>query len=201
MSAAVLTGGCGDTSIFISTSSDGHIAIIVTSIGSGSDDDGFRVTVDGRTTKFLQPGQGVTLSGLSPGSHTVLLSGLAPNCRVEDPNPRTVLVAAEGTAETTFVVTCESTATGTLDLVVSTTGEPIDGDGYMLVVGEGGTRLIRTTASEAFAGMPPGEHLVMLKDLAQGCELEGGNPQPVVVVGGQTTTVHLTVRCGGVETQ
>jgi hypothetical protein len=33
-------------------------------------------------------------------------------------------------------------------------------------------------ATEVFDGLAPGLHLITLKDLAEGCELVGGNPRP-----------------------
>jgi hypothetical protein len=194
VAALALAGGCEDT--FISTSSDGRIEVVVNTTGPGSDDDGFRLTVDGNTTEFLVAGGAAALTGLSQGSHSVLLGGLADNCRVEGDNPRTVVVGADGTAGVTFVVSCERGTTGTLFITVATTGEPADSDGYLLVVGESGVRPIASSANETFTGLPPGVHQVMLKNLAAGCALEGGNPQPAVVVAGETEPVGLVVRCG-----
>ena len=65
-----------------------------------------------------------------------------------------------------------------------------------LVVGEGGVRPIASGDSETFAGLPPGVHLVMLKNVAPGCALEGGNPQRAVVEIGKTAAIGLVVRCG-----
>lgn len=194
IAALALASGCEDT--FISISSDGRIEVAVNTIGPGSDDDGFRVTVDGRTTENLALGGGVALTGLSQGSHSVLLGGLADNCRVEGANPRTVVVGADGSASVTFVVSCERGTTGALSITVVTTGEPADHDGYLLVVGESGVRPIPSSARETFTGLPPGAHLVELKNMAAGCALEGGNPQPAVVVAGETEPVGLVVRCG-----
>jgi hypothetical protein len=194
VAAALLAGGCDDT--FISISSDGRIEVLVTSSGPGDDDDGFRVTVDDSTTQFLMPGGSVTLTGLSQGSHRVLLAGLAENCRVEGANPRPVVVTADRRASVTFLVLCERTTTGALAISVATTGDLVDTDGYLLVVGEAGARRIANSANETFSGLLPGMHLVMLKDVAHGCALEGGNPQPAVVVAGETAPVRLVVKCG-----
>src|SRR5436853_237296 len=132
--AALLAAGCGDT--FLSTSSDGQITVVVSSSGTGADQDGFSITVDGGSTEFLVSGGPATLTGLAPGSHTVLLTGLASNCVAEGANPRKVAVQAAGTAAVTFTVHCTPATTGTLFIVVTTTGQPADTDGYRLLVGE-----------------------------------------------------------------
>jgi hypothetical protein len=192
--ALVFASGCGDT--FISTDSDGRLEVVISSSGTGADEDGFSITVDGGTSVILAQGGRATLTGLSPGSHSVLLGGLAENCAVLGANPRTVAVGADGTAAVTFDIYCERATTGKLAIEVRTTGQPADTDGYLLVVGEGGVRPIASAASETFAGLPPGVHLVMLKNVAPGCALEGGNPQRAVVEIGKTAAIGLVVRCG-----
>ena len=192
--ALVFAVGCGDT--FISVDSEGRLEVVVSSSGDGVDDDGFTITVDGADAGLLAQGGRATLNGLSPGTHTVLLGGLAGNCAVVGANPRSVTVGADGTAAVTFDVFCERATTGGLAIEVATTGQPADTDGYLLVVGEGGVRGISSDDSQSFTGLPAGEHLVMLKNLAAGCALEGGNPQRAVVEVGKTTSVRLLVRCG-----
>jgi hypothetical protein len=101
--------GCGDT--FISTDSDGRLEVVISSSGTGADEDGFSITVDGGTSVILAQGGRATLTGLGPGSHSVLLGGLAENCAVLGANPRTVAVGADGTAAVTFDIYCERATT------------------------------------------------------------------------------------------
>lgn len=200
LSLAALTlvaAGCGDT--LISVSSDGQLEVVINTTGTGVDPDGFSISVDRKPAEFQALAGSVTLTGLSQGSHSVLLGGLASNCRVVDgANPRTVSVGANGTATVGFTVLCERATTGILTIVVGTTGEPADSDGYRLVVEDGGVRLIGTSATETFADLVEGAHQVMLKDVAAGCALDGGNPQSLTVVGGKTVLAGLVVRCGPV---
>ena len=58
------------------------------------------------TARFVAPGGSVVLDSLSEGSHSVLLSGLAENCRVEGTNPRVVAVRPDGQAHVSFDVSC-----------------------------------------------------------------------------------------------
>jgi hypothetical protein len=99
-----LAAGCDET--FISVSSDGQIEVTISTNGSDPDSDGFSVTVDGGTARLVAPGGSVVLDGLSEGSHSVLLNGLAENCRVEGTNPRDVVVGPDGQAHVSFDVSC-----------------------------------------------------------------------------------------------
>lgn len=186
--------GCGDTLISVST--DGRIEISVTTTGLDVDADGFSVSVDGGTQQFVAPAGRVTLAGLSAGSHSVFLSGLAENCHVDGSNPRTVVVGGDGRAAVSFSVVCARATTGGFTILVTTAGTPADPDGYVLAVAGAPLRPIGISASETFTGLVPGVHLVTLKDLAIGCAVDGGNPQPFTVVAGKAVTVRLTVTCG-----
>jgi streptogramin lyase len=99
-----LVAGCGET--FISVSSDGRIEVFVSTTGTDPDGDGFSVIVDGGAARFVAPGGSVVLDHLSEGSHSVLLSGLSENCRVEGSNPRSVVVGPDGQADLSFDVRC-----------------------------------------------------------------------------------------------
>lgn len=106
--ALALAAGCGET--IISISSDGRIEVSISTTGTDLDADGFSVTVDGGTARFVAPGGSVVLGPLSEGSHSVLLSGLAENCRVEGSNPRSVAVGPDGRADVAFDVRCVRSA-------------------------------------------------------------------------------------------
>jgi hypothetical protein len=90
-----------------SISSDGIIHVLVTTSGSGSDSDGFTLTVDGGDPRFVSSGGSVALDGLAQGTHTVLLSGIAASCAVQGDNPRSVLVGPDGATSVSFTVACE----------------------------------------------------------------------------------------------
>lgn len=189
-----LAAGCGET--FIDISSDGRIEVAVNTSGSDPDTDGFSVTLDGGTIRFVAPGGSVVLDGLTQGSHSVLLGGLAENCRVEGSNPRSVVVASDGRAVVSFTVRCARATTGGFTIQVTTAGEFPDTDGYALAVAGSDIRGIGAVASETFTGLTPGVHLVTLKDVDEPCAVVGGNPQPFTVVPGKTVLVRLAVACG-----
>jgi hypothetical protein len=194
LAVLAFAAGCGET--FISVSSDGRIEVSVSTNGSDPDSDGFSVTVDGGTARFVAPGGSVVLDSLSEGSHSVLLSGLAENCRVEGTNPRAVVVGQDGQAHVSFDVRCARATTGGFTIQVTTSGAEADTDGYALAVAGADIRAVGPNASETFVGLAPGVHLVTLKDLDEPCAVAGGNPQPFTVVPGKTVLLRLEVVCG-----
>ena len=189
--------GCDDT--LISVSNDGRINVAVNTSGIDTETDGFSVSVDGGREQFVEAGGTVTLDSLSEGSHSVRLSGRSDNCRVEGPNPRSVKVESDGVARVAFQVRCSQATTGRFLVNVSTTGDSTDPDGYRLTVAGADTRQIAVNASETFAGLSPGAHLITLKDVESPCRVVGGTPQLFTVVVGKTISVHLGVVCGTLD--
>lgn len=187
--------GCDETLISVST--DGRIDVAVNTSGLDTDSDGFTVSVDGATLQFVEAGGTLTVNDLSEGSHSVELSGLAENCRVEGPNPLSVVVTSDDVAQVSFEVRCSRATTGGFLVQVTTSGTPLDPDGYQLNVAGATTRQIAIDASETFQGLTAGAHLITLKDVDPPCAVVGGNPQPFTVVPGKTVAVRLAVACGG----
>ena len=194
LAALAFAAGCDETIIDIS--SDGRIEVSVSTSGFDTDGDGFSVTVDGGTARFVAPGGSVVLDSLSEGSHSVRLTGLAENCQVEGTNPRTVVVGADGLADVSFDVRCARATTGGFTIQVTTSGAEPDTDGYALAVAGAEIRGIGPNGGETFIGLTPGVHLVTLKDLDEPCVEVGGNPQPFTVVPGKTVLLRLAVVCG-----
>src|SRR5206468_11740873 len=76
-----------------------------------------------------------------PGSHSVVLSGVAGNCTVSGGTSRTVSVTAGSTASTSYSVSCapSSPGTGSLTVTTATSGASgdLDPDGYTVSVDGG----------------------------------------------------------------
>ncbi|HYU89027.1 MAG TPA: PKD domain-containing protein [Gemmatimonadales bacterium] len=112
-SASVPAGGTGSTAFAITCAAlpptTGDLTVTTTTGGTGTDPDGYTVTVDG-ASQAIAINDTRTFTGLSAGDHSVGLQGVAGNCVVSGQNPRTVPVSAGNTAQTNFAVTCTAPA-------------------------------------------------------------------------------------------
>lgn len=84
----------------------GSALITVSTTGLTQDQDGYQVTVDGGTASNVAVNGTRTLAGLTPGAHTVSLSGIAANCTIQGSNPITVNVTSGAQAAGAFTLTC-----------------------------------------------------------------------------------------------
>src|SRR5205807_1687908 len=129
---SVPAGGTASTSFSVSCTAPppqtGNLTVGTSTTGSNLDPDGYTATVDGGASQSVGTNGSVTFTGLSAGSHSVALSGLAANCSVSGANPQTVTVPSGGTATATFAVSCAPTGggTGSLTVTTSTTGSDLD---------------------------------------------------------------------------
>jgi hypothetical protein len=169
--------------------------------GSDLDADGYTATVDGNAATAQPVGVdgSTTFSNLSPGSHTVALSGLAANCATTD-GPQTVAIAVGQTATATFSVACQAIPGPEIgDLVVTTTtsGADIDPDGYSVTLDENPATVksVGANGSVTFPGLSAGSHTVALSGLQSNCTVSDPNPQTGVVVAGGSVTVAFSVAC------
>ena len=87
----------------------GNLTVTTTTGGTGTDPDGYTVTVDG-ASQSIAINDTRTFTGLTAGDHSVGLQGVAGNCVVSGQNPRTVAVSAGATGQTNFGVTCTAPA-------------------------------------------------------------------------------------------
>ena len=85
--------------------------------------------------------------------------------------------------------------TGSLTVAVTTTGEPLDADGYSIDVA-GTVRIVTgTSVQETYADLPIGSTSVELGDLQENCTVDGANPFNVSVPGGDNATASFEVTC------
>ncbi|MFL5954844.1 MAG: hypothetical protein ACJ76I_12135, partial [Gaiellaceae bacterium] len=176
----------------------GTLTVTAATTGVELDPDGYTVSVDGGTGQPLTVNGSATFAQLTAGSHTVTLSGLAPNCTTTT-NPRTVTIVAGSSASTTFNVTCVTTK-GTLAVTTTTTGADLDPDGYAVAVDGGTAQPIATNGSVTVANLSAGAHTVTLSGLAANCTVSGANPQTASISAGVTTNAGFTVACTAIPT-
>ena len=79
-------------------SGSSSLQVVLTTGGVGLDPDGYTATVDGTSSEHVDVNATTTFSDVSPGEHTVQLSGVAFNCAIDGSNPRSVSVPANSTA-------------------------------------------------------------------------------------------------------
>ena len=198
---SVPAGGTASTSFSVTCAAPppqtGNLTVSASTTGSNLDADGYTATVDGGASQGVGTNGSVTFTGLSAGSHSVALSGVAANCSVSGANPQTVTVPSGGTATASFTVTCAATGggNGTLTVTTSTTGSDLDPDGYTVTLDGGATsQSIATNGSVSFTG-PAGNHSVALSGVAANCTVSGANPRTVTVPSGGTVSTTFTVTC------
>ena len=174
----------------------GDLKVTTSTSGSNLDPDGYTVAVDGGTGQAIgiNNSTGVMFSGLTPGSHTVALSGVATNCSVSGGTTQTVNITAGQTTTLGFSVSCAAT-TGSIAVTTSTSGANLDPDGYTVAVDGGTGQAVGINTTITISGVPTGSRTVTLSGVASNCTVSGGTSQTVTVAGGQTSSVTFTVTC------
>jgi hypothetical protein len=87
------------------TSSGG---LSITTTTTGTDPDGFLVSVDAGPVQPISDNGELTIANVPPGSHTVQLGDLEGSCTVAGANPLTVIVSAGAIARPAFEVDCSA---------------------------------------------------------------------------------------------
>ena len=176
---------------------EGRIEITVGTDVAAPAGAGYTLSLNGGDSRLLGTAGSVVYTGVPAGTHTVLLFGIPEGCQVAGVNPRAVSVAGNGTVAVRFEVACPPPLVGGFQVQITTTGEPLDPNGYGLDVAGAPLRAVAVNTLERFDGLEPGRHLVGLKDVIPQCRLEGGNPQSFTVVPAKAVLVRLRVTCGG----
>src|SRR5256714_753877 len=153
----------------------GSLAVTTSSSGGTLDPDGYTFTVDGGASQAIGTDATVTLTGVSTGSHTVVLSDIASNCSVSGGTSRTVNVPAGGTGTASFSVSCPTPPppTGSLAVTTSSSGGTLDPDGYTFTVDGGASQAIGINETITLTGVNTRRHTVVLSGIASNCTVSG----------------------------
>lgn len=89
---------------------------------------------------------------------------------------------------------------GNLVVSTSTTGAPLDPDGYTVTVDGGNGRAIPINGSVTYSSIPTGGHNVALGGVAPNCAVSGGTSRSVTVTAGQTATTSFAITCSTAAT-
>jgi probable HAF family extracellular repeat protein len=172
------------------------LEVTAVTLGVDRDLDGYTVQLDTRPAQVLGLVETFRDLRVAPGTHRVLLGGLASNCVVEGENPRTLTIGPGELVRVTFEVTC-STTLGTLNLRTVTNGPRLDSDGYIAIIDGRARDTLGTRDGVNVGGLGPGEHMVELDGIGNYCAVEGANPRGVTITPGEIAGLTFTVTCIG----
>jgi Tol biopolymer transport system component len=194
MGGSVLAGlSCGGEDIAAPTT--GILQITTATSGPEPDPDGYVITVDDGSQTVIGTNSTFQQENVEAGDHSVRLAGVAENCDVAGENPRSIQVEVGKTARLDFVVTC-TPIVGAIRVSVTTSGSPVDPDGYIAKLDGGDPGLpIETNGSVTFTGVAVGSHTVALTEVAADCAVTGGPTQSVTVASGTTSELGFEVTC------
>lgn len=168
--------------------------VTVTTNGLDRDPDGYRVLLDGSDHGAISS-NGTALIRGDPGSRTIALAGLAPNCAVEGSALRTVTIVEAEVTRIEVVVVCTATS-GVIEIVMLGNGA-----GALFEVMLDGATLSPTWPAgfeyAFYGGVPPGDHLVSLT-APEGCSVEPDRQSVAVTAGGlirDTVEVTFSAAC------
>ena len=191
--AAVVAGGdTTDVGFAIGCVATG-VRVTTTTTGLDLDPDGYVVSIDGGLAAVVGVNGTTEVTRLAVGSHTVVLTALAPNCPVTGDTVRSVNLALGQIEPIAFNLTCTA-ATGVIEVATMTTGIDLDGDGYTVRVDGGTARALLVGAVLRFDQLGAGDHEVTLGGAAANCAIAGDTTRTLAVsTGGMTRdTARMT---------
>jgi Tol biopolymer transport system component len=108
--STTVTAGATATLSFAVTcaGATGSIQVITATAGASLDFDGYTLALDGDAGQPIVVNGSLILSNVSPGDHSVGLTGVQSNCNIAEANPTPVTVTAGAQASANFTVTCEA---------------------------------------------------------------------------------------------
>jgi Tol biopolymer transport system component len=181
---------CGE-----SPTGNGNLATIRVTTATGGldpDADGYSVTLDGGQAQSVTVNGQVTFTNVGLGQHTVALSGVAANCTVSGDLSRAVQILGVDVT-VAYTVTCAEIL-GSIQFSVTTDGQDLDADGYIMSVDGVVKDTVTTTATVTLAGYSAGAHTVELQDVHVNCT-PSADQLAVTVVKGGSVPASFSVHC------
>jgi hypothetical protein len=197
-----ITNETGATTYNVGCESVGSLVVGTNTTGVDLGPAGYTVAVDGASQPVATNGN-VYFTGLTTGSHSILLSGVPGNCAVSGANPQSGTVTAGDMTSVTFSLSCAPIGSGSGSLTVTTsttgsnlssTGANLDAAGYTVTIDGTTSQPIATNGSVTFTA-PAGDNPVTLSGMAANCTVSGANPQTVTVTAGGAPTTTFAVTC------
>jgi YVTN family beta-propeller protein len=188
---ASLFAGCGS-----GPSDPATLRLSVATTGGNPDPDGYTYSLDGNVDAILGANATVTITGLNPGTHQLVIGGVASNCTLAGDAMRSITLFEGDTTLVLLTVACQAPPVpATLQLTTVTTGGDPDFDGYTYALNGDTPVGIGFNSSISVGGLTPGTHQLTVSGVADNCTLAGGTTRSVILNPGVTTTVQLTVTC------
>ncbi len=194
LDVAILSGSTTSVAFDVTCSVTG-VRITTTTTGLDFDRDGYRLEVDGIEQGFL-PFAGNLLTRLEPGSRTIALTGLSPNCMSVGPSSHSVTVQPSEITLIDFAVACTATS-GVIGVVVQASGTNPN-DHYQVVV-DGRRPFVLQSSPVYLIEVPAGDHVVSLVTPAN-CSVKPDSQSVTVTAGGLTRdTAYVAFRATCIE--
>ena len=121
------------------------------------------MSLDGGEELAVGSTDSLNFPAIARGEHRLTVSGLADNCAIPGPNPRSFVVSGTSHVEIALEVLCAG-----LRVTISTSGPHADADGYALSL-DGGPPSSTPISAVRDVPLAPGEHMVQLGALADNC--------------------------------
>jgi len=169
------------------------VTVTMGTSGLDQDADGYQLLVDSGPAMPIGINNSATVTYLTPGGHTLALSGLAANCVPDTANPSNLTIALGQVVLAKLVVHCFA-VTGVLEVDATTSGIDRDADGYAVVVDSGAPRPIAPTGTLSSVPLSGGSHAIDLTGVAANCTVAGGSQRVATVTTGGLTrdTVRIS---------
>lgn len=180
MAAGMLAGCDGDSGPGGRLAPENGILMVSTSTsGNDPDPDGYGLGVDGAPAIAALRPTGSIAIGLPPGPHELRLLDVAPRCLVTPDSVPRVNVSPDDTVRVTFYVGCSVTG---VRVVVTTTGEDLDPDGYDILVDGGPVRHVGPNDSSVTV-LEPGRRTIGVSGIAANCAADHASRTVAIVPG------------------
>ena len=172
----------------------GAIRVLVETLGSALDPDGYTVVLDSSGPRNLGIHDSLTLNDLMEGPHSVRLGDLASTCELKGTNPYMVAVHPSQVSPVPFQVICQPP--GDLVVTIATSGSPADSDGYSLTLrGRRDTAVVALPSNGAVTvpGLRPGNWSVAVTGVASNCQASTNSSARIDSAA--TSSLGIDVQC------
>jgi hypothetical protein len=171
----------------------GSLRVRTITTGTDPDVDGYLVSLNDTAEVIVGMNATRTIGSMVPGSNTIRLLGVAPNCTVAGSNPRSVVVLPSVTTEITFEVSCQ--VMSAVRVTTVTSGPDPDPTGYIVAVSDGTREAVTVNGTTIIPRVAAGSRTIELQDVSVNCTVAGANPRPIELPAATTVDVTFTVTC------